>query len=213
MHPWITVWLNPRATVRRVMNTGRRRDPVLVSTVAGLSAAVFFAATPAKTFPSGMKPSIVTLAAVVGTLVWVSVIYMNGVLRAWGGRKVGGSPTTGQISEAIALSMIPFVSWFVLAALLAICVRLTLGHEVTAAENQKAQVWVYLFLSVGVSLFGWSWILTKTCLAEAQGFTTSQLGRANWTSMKRYVLLLVTAAVLLGVLGIVSNQITRLHRG
>ena len=213
VHPWITVWLNPRVTVRRVMNTGRRRDPVLVSAVWGFSAAVFFAAQPAETFPSGMKPLIVTLSLVLASLVMASVIYMNGALRAGGGRKEGGNATAGQISEAIALSMIPFVSWFVLGALLAICIRLTLGHKATAAENQQAQVWVYLFLSVGAALFVWSWILTKTCLAEAQGFTTSQLRRANSMSIKRYLLLLITAAVLLGLLGIVSNQITRLHRG
>ena len=56
------------------------------------------------------------------------VIYMNGALRAWGGRKAGGKATVGELSEAIALSAIPIFSWFVLSVAIVLLTRFTYGE-------------------------------------------------------------------------------------
>jgi len=195
-HPWITVWFNPRATIRRAVDSGRRRDPVLASAVWGLSGGVFFAAEPSKTFPPGMKPLIVILTAVVGTLLMVGVIYMSGSLRAWGGKKVGGKATVGEISEALALSMIPFVSWFVLGAVIAISIRIIYGDRLSVKQVQAASLWAHTFLGLGVALFVWSVVLSRNCILEVQSFSAAQGRKAFWIGMRRYFLLLAAVAVL-----------------
>jgi hypothetical protein len=197
LHPWITVWFNPRATTRRAVDSGRRRDPVLVSAVWGLSAGVFFAAQPEQTFPPGVKPLIVAFCVVGGTLLMTGVIYLNGALRAWGGRKVGGKATTGELSEALALSMIPFVSWFVLGAVVAISIRLTYGDRLPVKEVQPAPLWLYPFLGLGVALFVWSGVLRRNCILEVQGFGAAQGRRAFWIGMRRYLLILFAVAALI----------------
>jgi len=196
-HPWFTVWLYPRITVRRAVDSGRRRDPVLVSAAWGLSAGVFFAAQPEQTFPPGVKPLIVAFCVVGGTLLMTGVIYLNSALRAWGGRKVGGKATAGELSEALALSTIPFVSIFVIGAIVATSIRLTYGDRLPVKQVQTASLWLYPFLGLEVALFVWSLVLSRNCILEVQGFSSAQGRRAFWIGMRRYFLLLGAIAALL----------------
>jgi hypothetical protein len=207
LHPWVTVWLNPRATVRRALDAGRARDPVLISAVWGLSAGIFYAVQPQKIFPPGVKTLIVAGCVVVGTLAMTGVIYLGSALRAWGGRKVGGKATTGQLSEAGALSMIPFVSWFVLGAVLAISVRVTYGDRLPVKEVQPAPLWLYPFLVLGAALFVWSQVLRRNCILEVQGFSAAQGRKAFWIGMRRYLFLLIAVAVLVSVAPIAVRRI------
>ena len=195
-HPWATVWFNPRATIRRAVDSGRRGDPALVSAVWGLSGAVFFAAAPSKTFPTGMKPMIVTFCVVAGTVLMTGVTYMNGALRAWGGRKVGGKATVGELSEAIALSQVPFVSWFVLSAAVAIWMRFIYGEGLPASHARPAaQLCAYVMLGFGAALLVWSGVLRRSCTLEVQGFTAAQGRSSTWIGMKRYLWLLAAVAL------------------
>jgi hypothetical protein len=196
-HRWATVWFSPRATVRRAVDSGRRGDPALVSAVWGLSISVFILAQQSKTLPPGMKPSIVAFGALAGTLVMTATIYMNGALRAWGGKKMGGKGTVSQLSEAIALSQIPFVSWFVLGAAIAIWLRFTYGDRLPVGHVQPAPLWSYLFLGFGAGLLVWSVVLRKYCILEVQGFSAAQGRRAFWIGMNRYLLLLIAVATVL----------------
>lgn len=204
-HPWITVWFNPRVTTRRAVGSGRRRDPVLVSAVWGLSGAVFFAAAPSKTFPPGVQPLIVSSCVVGGSLLMTGVIYMNGVLMAWGGKKVGGKATVPQLSEALALSAVPWVSSFVLWAVVAICLRLIYGVGLPVGAARSAPLWVYLFLGYGAASLVWSLVLRRNCTLEVQGFSAAQGRRAFWIGMRRYVLLLVVLAALVVLLPLASR--------
>ena len=212
-HPWATVWFNPSATIRRVTDSGRGYDPALVSAVWGLSSGVFFAAQPERIFPVGMKPFVVSFFIVVGTLLMTGVIYMNGALRAWGGRKVGGKATTSELSEALALSGIPFVSYFALWAVVAISIRLIYGDSPPASGSRPAPLWLYPILGLGAVLFVWSEVLRKYCILEVQGFSAAQGRRAFWTGMNRFYLLLAAAAVLLVFAPLAVSRILQLFRG
>jgi hypothetical protein len=70
-----------------------------------------------------MKPLLASFCLVAGTMLGIGVIYMNAALGAWGGRKVGGRATVGELGEAIALSQVPFDSWFFLSAIIVLVVR------------------------------------------------------------------------------------------
>jgi len=159
-----------------------------------------------------MKPLIVILTAVVGTLLMVGVIYMNGALRAWGGKKVGGKATVGEISEALALSAIPFVSIFVLGALIAISIRLTYGDALPVREVQPQSLIGFTFLALGATLFVWSRVLSRNCILEIQGFGAAQGRRAFSIGMRRYFLLLVAVALLLVTPAAVSWILQMLRR-
>jgi hypothetical protein len=210
LHPWITVWLNPRATIRGVVDSGRRGDPALISAVWGLSAGIIFAAEPSKTFPPGMKPLIVALSVIVGTLLMTGVNYMGGALMAWSGRKVGGKATVGEISEALALSMIPFVSFFVVGAVAAISIRLMYGGQVVGDGHQPVPVWTYSLVGLGAVLGVWSWVLRRNCILEVQGFSAAQGRRASWIAMRRYLLLLALAV--LSVAPVAVSRIFQMFR-
>lgn len=185
----------------------------MVSTVWGLSGAVLFAAAPPKSVPTGVKPSVVTFCVVAGTLLMTGVIYMNGALRAWGGRKVGGRATVGELSEAIALSEIPIVSWFVLSAAVLTLMRFTCGNAMAVRDARPAPLWVYLMLGSGAALLVWSGVLMRYCILEVQGFNAAQGRRAFWIGIKRYLLILAAAAVVLPLASAAVSRILRLFRG
>jgi hypothetical protein len=211
-HPWVTIWFNPRATIRRAMGSGRVRDPALVATVWGLSLGVVCAAAPSRTLPPGSRILIVTFAVVVGTLLMTGVIYMNGALRAWGGRKIGGKATVAELSEALALSQIPFLSWFVLGAIFAICVRFIYGDTPPVGAARPAPLWAYPLLGFGAALFVWSAVLRKNCFLEVQGFSAAQGRRAFWIGMRRYLLLLVLLAALVELLPVATVAVGRVFQ-
>jgi hypothetical protein len=144
-----------------------------------------------------VKPLIVAFCVVGGTLLMTGVIYLNSALRAWGGRKVGGKATTGELSEALALSAIPFVSIFVIGAIVAISIRLTYGDRLPVKQVQAASLWLYPFLGLEVAFFVWSLVLSRNCILEVQGFSAAQGRRAFWIGMRRYFLLLGAIAALL----------------
>jgi len=156
-----------------------------------------------------MKLLIVTFSVVAGTLLMTGVICMNGALRAWGGRKVGGKASGGELSEAIALSLIPFVSWFVLGAVVAICVRFMYGNGPPVGVAQPAPLWAYPILGLGAALLVWSAVLTRYCILEVQGFSTAQGRRASWIGMKRYLLLLGALAAVLVLLPFAIKAVSR----
>lgn len=181
----------------------------MVSAVWGLSYGVLAAAAPSKTFPTGMKPLIVTFSVVGGTLLMAGVIYMNGALRAWGGRKVGGKATAAELSEALALSQIPIVLCVVLSGLVAILIRFTHGDQLPVKVTQSSRLWTYPIVGIGAALIGWSLVLSRNCILEVQGFSAAQGRRAFRIGMKRYFLLLTAAAAVL----VGASFALRLFRG
>jgi hypothetical protein len=162
-------------------------------------------------FPTGKKPLFVVLCVVVGTLLMTGVTYTYGALRVWGGRKLGGKAK--ELSEALALSRIPFVSYFALWAVVAISIRLIYGDMLPASGSRPAPLWLYPILGLGAILFVWSEILRKYCILEVQGFSAAQGRTAFWTGMSRFYLLLAAAVVLLAVAPLVVSRILHLFRG
>ncbi len=160
-----------------------------------------------------MKPLVVTFCFVAGTILSTGVIYMNGALRAWGGRKVGGKATVGELSEAVALSEIPIVSWFVLSAAIVPLMRFIYGDDVPVSDARPAPLWFYLMLGFGAALIVWSGVLMRCCIREVQGFNAAQGRRAFWIGMNRYLLILAAAAVLLPLATIAVSRILHLFRG
>jgi len=144
-----------------------------------------------------MKPLIVTFGLVGGTLLMAGVIYMNGALRAWGGRKMGGKATASQLSEALALSAIPIVSCWALWALAAVWIRITHGDQLPVNVTQSSPLWTYPIVGLGADLLVWSVVLGKYCILEVQGFSAAQGRWAFWIGLKRYFLLLTAAATVL----------------
>jgi hypothetical protein len=160
-----------------------------------------------------MKPSIVVFFALASTLIMTGVTYMNGALRAWGGRKLGGKGTVVELSEAIALSQIPFVSWFALWAVVAVWLPFIYGARPPVNGSRSTSLWFYSVLGLGAVLFVWSAVLRKYCILEVQGLTAAEGRIAFWTGMIRFFLLLAAAAVLLVVAPLAVSRILQLVRG
>jgi hypothetical protein len=164
------------APVAILPTAGLRHEASARRPVWGLCGGVFCAAVSSKTFPPGVKPLIVAFAVVAGTLLMTSVIYVNGAFSAWSAGRVGGKATVSEVSEAIALSLIPFVSFFALGTTVEI-VAISVYGDPPPAKRQTAPLWAYPILVLGGALLVWSIALRRQCITEVQGLSSPQARR------------------------------------
>lgn len=168
MNPWITIWTEPRATVRSILATNPRRGFWLLATLYALalsfSTANFYSWGLAHSFSAIFFP-LVLLSPITGA-VWLG--FQAWILRLTG-RLFGGHAPIQSVRAALAWSRTPYllelVMWVVLMILHAETVFIQ--HAIGAAAA------FIVLISLIINL--WALVLLIQLIREVQGFS---LGRA-----------------------------------
>src|SRR3954465_6527645 len=107
-NPFITIWLHPRQTVRRIVTEDPELHVLLLASLAGISEALDRASM--RNIGDRLSlPIILGLACVLGPLGGLVSLWLTSYLLRWSGRWIGGVGNAGHIRTAIAWASVPVV--------------------------------------------------------------------------------------------------------
>jgi hypothetical protein len=172
-NPWFSIWTEPRATMRRILDTDPEYMVFLLGILLGVADSIgrLYARNSGDMFTI---PAIFVLGAIMGPIGGLTVLYgASALLKLTGKLLGGGQGTYTHIRAAFAWSSVPLIwgvfLWLPGAALF--------GEELFTKETPRIDSSVILSITSGffgvlqVVLFFWSFIVFLKCLAEAQRFS------------------------------------------
>jgi hypothetical protein len=171
-NPWFSIWMRPRATMRRILDT----DPEYMVFMLGILLGVSDCIGRAYTRNSGdifTVPAILGLCLVMGPIGGLTLLYGASALLKWTGKLLGGQGSLTHIRAAFAWSSVPLI-W---GLLLWIPGAALLGEELFTKETPRIDSSVILLIAgacwngVLLLVFSWSFVVFLKCLAEAQRFS------------------------------------------
>jgi hypothetical protein len=197
LNPLLTIWLRPRATLRRILDY----DPgLLVMDLAKFSGISFFFQIIEIQFNEvGSLFLELFLILILGWLFGVVSISIAGAIFHWTGSWLGGQGSAKELRAGIAWSSIPIMLLLIIEIPRKILIDmhwiealpgwLNFGQEINLM-NVPIQVNA-LLLVVSILLLGWQGLLFVKCLAEAHRFSA-------WKGLAASVLGLSIIAVPIG---------------
>ena len=212
---FLTIWYEPRATIRRIVDSDPRTGVIALVALTGVfgplanlavgSPVAFTIGAHAIHFFQSHTWRLINLAMVAaGPLLAIVMLYTNGALLRWAGGLLGGTAHAFEVRAALAWSTIPSL----MTSLLYLCVAL-LGlvpapqipepsHDPRAALDSMIHAWSTPFAGVGVVfvIFGiWGLVVLVKCVAEVHRFSA-------WKALAAQLIAMLTsmAAIFLLVL-------------
>lgn len=170
--PWLSMWLQPRATVRHLVEQ-RPRYGVLLLTVLGGIAGSLDRMAGRDAGDSMALPMVLVFALLFGPIGGLIGLYLGAWLIGLTGRWIGGTAETEPIRTALAWGNLPNVA----GLLLWLPALALVGREMFTAATPalEAQPWLAVFLlPLGLAWFtlgAWSLVLVVKGIGEVQGFT------------------------------------------
>jgi hypothetical protein len=181
-NPWATIWTRPRATIRRIVETDVRYQVTFLAILSG--ALIWLERRWSSPSTAAAFPILVVIAVIVGAILGIVELYVNGALLKWAGAALGGVASYAEVRAALAWSRVPVivaVSIGILAILLG-----TDGPMLGGAEFSNSGASVLLLHG---ALVLWGFVVMLKCVGEVHRFSA-------WRAMGS-ILLIVLAAVLI----------------
>jgi hypothetical protein len=170
--PFFTIWTEPRATIRRIVETNPTRNVIALAAIGPAvgalsnqwSKALDDSANLSRLWPIEVAFS-VAFAAVLGV---VSLFISSAILR-WSGGLLGGVASRVELRAALAWSQIPAIAAEVIL-LLAVLQGIAIPHPTAAAMLQIDPPFYKVGVIEGV-LAIWGSIVGLYCIAEVHRFS------------------------------------------
>lgn len=164
MNPWVTIWTQPRATIRHIVETNPKKSFFWLASICSLQSLLFLA----NYISLGLSYHyflIILLCVVFSPILGGIWIYFYGWLFYITGKWLGGTAHPIEVRAAFAWSRVPLLinlcMWIVLLIF-------TAGH----AFIQYQSLATLIFMSVVAFVSGiWSLILLIQCLKEVHNFS------------------------------------------
>jgi hypothetical protein len=168
--PWFTIWISPRATIRRIVDVDPNRFIIGIAWIAGALAALNvevgintgtgpsnFPGSAWLASPGSMGLAIFAFMLGVGGVV---MLYLLGMLYRWSGGVLGGTAQALEVRSALAWAQVPAIYITVLGVL---AVILGLNARETQSAIRPAfswwtlvqavlSTWAFIILLLGITL-------------------------------------------------------------
>ncbi len=171
-NPWVSIWVQPRSTIRRIVNEDPNRSLWLLAAIYGFSSLIGFFESYSFGLVMGAFPLLIMaiiLAPVWGYLFfscWSFVVSLTG--RLFGGRGAFRS-----IRASYAWSAVPLALGDALSLFLILWLGVSMFVRVPSAglfvESQAVVVLAFLLAKIVLSV--WSLVIYINALAEVQQFS------------------------------------------
>jgi hypothetical protein len=188
---WFTIWYQPRATIRRIVDTDPRKFVLAIAWCAGAVAALNSALMASAThLPSGAPhlpqfgPMGIAFAAILFGLFSIVGLYAAGALYRWSGHILGGTATAVEVRAALAWAQVPGLY------LAAVTIIATMLGLITPTVPPSISTFNVIESIIAI----WLTIIALKCLGEVHRFSA-------WRALG--AILLGSFAVIAVVFGVV----------
>jgi len=205
IEPFLSIWVRPRATIRRIVDT----NPTMHFFALVCLAAFFNSLNQASNRSVGDRMptwAVLLMAAALSPLA-IPLIYLLARLGRWTGAKLGGVASEKEVRAAVAWSNVPMIELSLIVWPLGLVL---FGDEIfrTAAPSVDASppALSVALLLVGVAILMWSSVVGIKCFAEVHRFSAwKAIGAGVMALGVALGLILAVAIVVVIVIALVSG--------
>jgi hypothetical protein len=201
--PFYTMWTEPRATIRRIVDTDPTRNVIaLVAIGPALNA---LASQWSKAIGNNANLSVlwplwVVVSVAIQAALGVLFLYIFGVIFKWSGSLLGGVASRVEVRAAIAWSQVPAI-----AAEIVLLIAVLMGIPMptpAATPGMLPQIdpAFYKVLVIEVVLGFWGFIVSLKCIGEVHRFSA-------W---RAFVAILIPPLIVMVVIGLIVFIVSRL---
>ena len=194
-NPWLSIWVQPKKTIRSIVNTNPRSRFAFLSAIYGLPVALNLAQS------LSLAASVPAWAIIIGALVICTFLGMIGIsISSWllhiVGRWIGGKGNFLTVRAAVAWSNVPNIATILLWAVLLGCFGGQVFNKNFSQMHyigyQAGVLFLIMLIETIVSI--WGFIILLNTLAEVQGFSI-------WKSLLNILIPFVAVVVIIWILG------------
>jgi hypothetical protein len=184
LNPWISIWVQPRDTMRQILDENPRRMVIALSLLVGVVTALTFATLPQ--LPGSLPRLAVAMAGIlIVPMFSLLALFVGGFLVGVTGRWLEGTGDGVAVRAALAWSYVPALWVFFFFSLPQNLILGMLGGGGTDLSDLLANPGLLLvsaaFGVIGLGLAVWQIVIKMKCLGEAHRFSA-------WRALGAYVL-------------------------
>lgn len=203
LNPWISIWTQPRATMRQILDTDPNARIWLLAAIGGVSHALSSASQSGAIETMGLGVLIAS-SIVVGALVGIVGLWVGAYLVKWTGGWIGGQGSLVEVRSALAWSNVP-AAWGLILWGLTIVLFGDAAFSDAGPDFETLGGMAVLMLSIVVTalvLEIWQIVIALKCIGEAHGFSA-------WKALASMLLI---AGLILGSTLVLALVAGLLHR-
>jgi len=192
-NPWITIWLQPRATIRRILDS----DPVSHVWLLGAAGGIAQGLRAINTDEYGAVPelslgAVVLISTIVGALSGVVALLVMPYLLRWTGRWLGGAGSLVDLRASLAWAQVPGIWGLALhVVLIAAFGQQLVDGSVAESLDSGGKAAFFLIVTFAIAVIAiWQLFTTIKTVAEANGFSA-------WRGFFNLLLAGIAAALIL----------------
>ncbi|HLI79411.1 MAG TPA: YIP1 family protein [Candidatus Binataceae bacterium] len=194
-HPWATIWTRPRATIRRIVETDVRYQVTMLAVLSG--ALIWLERRWASPSPAAAFPMLVVMAVIIGAILGVIELYVNGALLKWAGHALGGVASYAEVRAALAWSRVPVI---VAVAIGVLAILLGTDGPMLDENREITNSGASLLLLHGFLVL-WGFVVMLKCVGEVHRFSAWRALGSILLIIGAIVLLLIAMILVFGGIG------------
>lgn len=178
INPWLTIWTQPRRTIRDIVEMDPNHRLGVLIALAGLGYLIGYALPVEEPYTMPILQGLINLP-----LQLFIHFQVHSAVLVWLGRRSGSRATLPEIRAAIAWSEIPSFILLLPASL----AFLTLSPELLTLNSEVTSTFMFRFLGLSIALMVlgiWAFTIYLRCLSEVLSFSL-------WRSFGLWILSLV----------------------
>jgi Yip1 domain len=193
--PWATIWTRPRATIRRIVETDVYYQVTFLAILSG--ALVWLERRWASPSTAAAFPMLVVIAVLIGALVGVVELYVNGALLKWAGAALGGVGSYAELRAALAWSRVPVITAVSIGIL---AILLGTDGPMLGADGELSSSGASV-LALHAALVLWGFVVMLKCVGEVHRFSAWRALGALLLIGLAIVVMVIATIVLFGGIG------------
>ena len=192
--PFFTIWTEPRATIRRIVDSNPTRNVIALAALGpavGALANQWSKALDENANLSVLWPIEVAFAVAFAAVLGAVSLFISGVILRWSGGLLGGVASRVEVRAALAWSQIPAIAAEIVL-LMAVLWGIAIPHPTATTMLEIDPAFYKVGVIEGV-LTIWGSIVALYCLAEVHRFSA-------W---RAFCATLIPALIAMGVIGFI----------
>jgi len=203
--PFFTIWTEPRATIRRIVDTDPKRNVIALAATGSAIAALAGQWSQALNSTAGMSvlwPIWVAVLVAVEAALGVLFLFISGAILRWSGSLLGGAASTVEMRAALAWAQVPSIV-AASVVLIAVLMGVPIPHPAPGTLPQIDPAFRKVMVVEGV-LGIWGLIVSLKCIGEVHRFSA-------WRALAATLIPGLIATVVIGGIVFVARSLAMHH--